>query len=31
MRKLDADQYRTVPLVRYGKYQETTMVSESGA
>ncbi|MGG6353597.1 BRO-N domain-containing protein [Pseudomonas putida] len=31
MRKLDPDQYRTVPLVRCGKYQETTMVSESGA
>ncbi|WP_230388421.1 hypothetical protein [Pseudomonas putida] len=31
MRKLDPDQYRTVQLRRYGKYQETTMVSESGA
>ena len=31
MRKLDPDQYRTVPLLRYGKHQETTMVSESGA
>ena len=31
MRKLDPDQYRSVQLLRYGKYQETTMVSESGA
>ena len=31
MRKLDPDQYRTVQLLRYGRYQETTMVSESGA
>ena len=31
MRKLDPDQYRTVQLLRYDKYQETTMVSESGA
>ncbi|MGA9660081.1 MAG: Bro-N domain-containing protein [Pseudomonas alloputida] len=31
MRKLDPDQYRIVPLLRYGNYQETTMVSESGA
>ncbi|WP_350298208.1 hypothetical protein [Pseudomonas putida] len=31
MPELDPDQYRTVQLLRYGKYQETTMVSESGA
>ncbi|NWC84284.1 prophage antirepressor [Pseudomonas putida] len=31
MRKLDPDQYRTVQLLRYGQYQEATMVSESGA
>ncbi|MGO3986677.1 Bro-N domain-containing protein [Pseudomonas sp. SAS7] len=31
MHKLDPDQYRTVPLLRYGKSQETTIVSESGA
>lgn len=30
-RKLDPDQYRTVQLLRYGQYQETIMVSESGA
>ncbi|WP_205300211.1 Bro-N domain-containing protein [Pantoea sp. Tr-811] len=31
IRKLDPDQYRTVQLLRYGQYQETAMVSESGA
>lgn len=31
IRKLDPDQHRTVQLLRYGKYQKTAMVSESGA
>ena len=31
IRKLDPDQHRTVQLLRYGQYSETTMVSESGA
>ncbi|HGM5581721.1 TPA: Bro-N domain-containing protein [Pseudomonas putida] len=31
IRKLDPDQHRTVQLLRYGQYGETTMVSESGA
>ncbi|WEL54445.1 hypothetical protein PZ739_21800 [Pseudomonas kermanshahensis] len=31
MRKLDTDQHRSVPLLRNGQYQQTTMVSESGA
>lgn len=30
VRRLDADQHRTVQLLRYGTYRETTMVSESG-
>ncbi|MDD2150968.1 hypothetical protein NPS52_09990 [Pseudomonas putida] len=28
--KLDPDQYRKVQLLRYGQYQETTMLCESG-
>ncbi|GLO56841.1 hypothetical protein PPUJ20066_28770 [Pseudomonas putida] len=31
MRKLDTDQHRSVLLLRNGQYQQTTMVSESGA
>lgn len=31
MRKLDTDQHRSLLLLRNGQYQQTTMVSESGA
>lgn len=31
VRKLDADQRRTLPLLRYGEYRDTVMISESGA
>lgn len=31
IRKLDADQHRTVALLRYGEYRDTVMISESGA
>lgn len=31
IRKLDPDQHRSVQLLRYGRYSDTVMVSESGA
>lgn len=31
VRKLDPDQHRTLCLLRYGRYSETVMISESGA
>lgn len=31
IRRLDADQHRTVALLRYGEYRDTVMISESGA
>lgn len=31
IRRLDADQHRTVMLLRYGEYRNTVMISESGA
>ena len=31
VRKLDADQRRTLSLLRYGEYRDTVMISESGA
>lgn len=31
VRKLDPDQHRILSLLRYGKYSETVMISESGA
>lgn len=31
VRKLDADQQRTLSLLRYGEYRDTVMISESGA